>query len=136
MKVENAVLPRGEQLQALLAAKADGPIVMLNLLKFHPRARYEDGDHGLTGAEAYGLYGVEVTKLVLKLGGRMIYFGPAEAVTIGDVTPNWNSVALVEYPSRAAFVQMAMSPEMEKIAHHRKAGLEGQLLIQCPATPK
>jgi hypothetical protein len=31
---------------------------------------------------------------------------------------------------------MAMSPEMEKIAHHRKAGLEGQLLIQCPATPK
>jgi hypothetical protein len=37
----------------------------------------------------------------------------------------------MEYPSRAAFVEIATSPEVQEIGRHRKAGLAGQLLIQC-----
>jgi hypothetical protein len=37
----------------------------------------------------------------------------------------------MEYPSRAAFVEIATSPEVAAIGIHRKAGLKGQLLIQC-----
>ena len=37
--------------------------------------------------------------------------------------------ALVEYPSRKAFVEIAMSPEVAAIGVHRAAGLEGQWLL-------
>jgi hypothetical protein len=39
-------------------------------------------------------------------------------------------VALAEYPSLAAFRTMALSPEMQAIEHHRKAGLAGQLNVR------
>ncbi|WP_341711397.1 DUF1330 domain-containing protein [Erythrobacter sp.] len=42
-------------------------------------------------------------------------------------------VALVEYPSLEAFRPMMMSPEYQKIAVHRRAGLEGQLNIRAKA---
>lgn len=49
----------------------DGPFVMVNPLKFKPRAEYADGSDGhLTGREAYARYGVEVAK-VETLGAGM-----------------------------------------------------------------
>lgn len=130
MKVENAVFPSPEQGAAFFGGAEDGPFVMVNLLKFKPRAEYEDGDHGLTGAEAYALYGAEVSKLVIGLGGRIRYNGAVTDLMIGGVEELWDMVALAEYPSLAAFRQMAMSPQMHAIEHHRKAGLAGQLNIK------
>jgi hypothetical protein len=52
MLVENRVHPDAEQVAALQRAGADGPIVMLNLLKFRARAAYPDAVHreaGLAG---------------------------------------------------------------------------------------
>jgi hypothetical protein len=49
---------------------------------------------------------------------------------IGEVEELWDAVALAEYPSLAAFRDMAMSPAMHAIEHHRKAGLAGQLNIR------
>ena len=42
-------------------------------------------------------------------------------------------MALAEYPSLAAFRAMAMSEDMGRIDHHRKAGLAGQLNIRTKA---
>ena len=64
MKVVNHVFPPQEQAMAFFGAAEDGPFVMVNLLKFKDRAEYEDGDRGLTGRQAYALYGEEVSKLV------------------------------------------------------------------------
>ena len=47
----------------------------------------------------------------------------------------WDAVALAEYPSLAAFQTMALSPEMQAIEHHRKAGLAGQLNIRTRPGP-
>jgi hypothetical protein len=48
---------------------------------------------------------------------------------------DWDVVALVEYPSRKAFLEMAMSEEMRKAHHHREGGLEATVLLACrPAT--
>jgi uncharacterized protein (DUF1330 family) len=104
---------------------------MVNLLKFKPKAEYEDGsDAHLSGAEAYARYGEEVRKLVEALGGTFRYAGRVTDLMIGEVEELWDVVALMEYPSLAAFRQMAMSPEMHAIEHHRKAGLAGQLNIK------
>ena len=56
MKVENRVIPTQEQMAGFLAPGPEGPINMLNLLKFRDKASYEDGrETQLTGAEAYAI---------------------------------------------------------------------------------
>jgi uncharacterized protein (DUF1330 family) len=131
MDVLNAVMPDMAQAQAFFGAPEDGPFVMVNLLKFKPRAEYDDGsDAHLTGAEAYARYGEAVRKLVEGLGGRVRYSGQVAGLLLGQVEELWDMVALAEYPSLAAFRSMAMSAEMQAIEHHRKAGLAGQLNIR------
>jgi hypothetical protein len=44
--------------------------------------------------------------------------------------------ALVEYPSRKAFVEIATSPEVARIGVHRAAGLEGQWLLATTTRPR
>ncbi|MDO8378535.1 DUF1330 domain-containing protein [Phenylobacterium sp.] len=131
MNVVNAVLPPMTQAMEFFGAPEDGPFVMVNLLKFKPQAEYPDGaDAHLTGREAYARYGEEVAKLVEGLGGKIHYSGEVTGLMIGEVEDLWDMVALAEYPSLAAFREMAMSPAMHAIEHHRAAGLAGQLNIK------
>lgn len=131
MNVENAVYPKGEQLTETVTKGVNTPIVMLNLLKFKPKAEYKDGratsDDGRT---AYNRYGADMLKYVEANGGRVLFMGEAKSLVIGEVDEMWDVVALVEYPSSEAFVKIAMSPEVAKFGVHREAGLAGQLLIQ------
>lgn len=112
----NAMQPTPEQMQAFVALPDDGPIVMLNLLKFKP-----DG-----GQAEYMKYSAAVLPMVVKLGGKVLFMGRGHFSLIGS--GNWDAVALVQYPSKAAFIQMTSSPEYQAIHHHRDAGLEGQVL--------
>ncbi len=133
MKFENSLRPSDEQLKSFFARAGtgqDGPVVMVNLLKFRERAAYPDGrDAHLSGQEAYMRYGIEVAKLVSKLGGRMVFGGTVDGLMLGECEELWDHVALVEYPSRAAFMEMIMSPDYHAIEVHREAGLAGQLNI-------
>jgi len=134
MNVENRVYPDPEQL-AQMSRPGDGPIVMVNLLKFRDKARYPDGrDAELSGREAYHRYGVEVTKMLEALGGRVLFVGDVRSLSLGHVESLWDEVALAEYPSREAFLRMLTSREMRDIAVHREAGLEGQLNIETTPT--
>ena len=131
MQVVNQVMPPMEQALAFFGAAEDGPFVMVNLLKFKPRAEYADGtDSHLTGAQAYARYGEAVRKLVEGLGGKVRYSGEVTGLLLGEVEELWDAVALAEYPSLAAFREMALSGAMQAIEHHRKAGLAGQLNIR------
>ena len=57
MNVENAVYPTSDQLRGLASQTAEGPIVMVNLLKFRGKAVYQDGrSDNISGAEAYMRY--------------------------------------------------------------------------------
>ncbi len=131
MEVVNQVVPTMERAMEFFDGVEDGPFVMVNLLKYKPHAEYEDGsDAHLTGAEAYARYGEAVREMVAALGGRIRYSSTVTGLMLGEVEELWDAVALAEYPSLAAFRQMAMSPEMHAIEHHRKAGLAGQLNIR------
>jgi uncharacterized protein (DUF1330 family) len=126
--------PRPDQLQTFLERKPVGPVYMLNLLKFKEKAEYEDGrDTDLSGAEAYGLYGVGVSKIINSLGGSFEFAGKANALVIGDGELEWNSVAIVKYPRFEDFVQMTQSAEYQELHVHRDAGLDHQVLINCLA---
>ena len=133
-----ATQPRPEQLAAFAAgAPEQGPLHMLNLLAFKDRAVYSDGrECDLSGEEAYALYAQGVIPLVEKLGGRALYYGAANTLLIGDGDLEWDAVAIIEYPSLAAFQQMTQSEEYARVHVHREAGLAHQLLIHClPKAP-
>ena len=135
MNVENAVYPTMEQIAELSRGDSGQPIVMLNLLRFRAMAQYEDGRaSALTGRDAYMLYGARMQQIVAREGGRMLFAGEIQGLTIGTVGEIWDAVALVEYPSAAAFACVALSPEVAEIGVHRTAGLEGQLLIRIAQT--
>jgi uncharacterized protein (DUF1330 family) len=127
MKVENQVRPGPDNIRAFLAGKAE-PVVMLNLLKFKPRADYADGrPTQLTGREAYALYAAGMRPLVEAAGGRFLFGGEIESLLLGEVEDLWDVVGLVEYPSPSSLVEIAASPAFAEIEQHREAGLAGQL---------
>ena len=131
MIVENAVYPKGEQLTKTLGAGSNGPIVMLNLLRFKEKAQYKDGGgESIDGRTAYNRYGDEMRAFIESHGARILFVGEVRSLVIGHVGDLWDAVALVEYPSSEAFVKIAMSPDVAKFGVHREAGLAGQLLIQ------
>jgi uncharacterized protein (DUF1330 family) len=130
MKVENAVYPTADGIQALSRDASPTKIAMLNLLKFREKALYKDGrNDNISGREAYMRYANAMTKIVEREGGRILFSGRIAGLVIGDVEEMWDVAAIMEYPSRAAFQRIVTLPEVQEIGVHREAGLEGQLMI-------
>ena len=126
-----AIYPTAAQIEKLLAGPAEGPVVMLNLLRFKPQA---DAPHtGLSGEEAYQRYVDAMGPFVESKGGRILWVGRVDAQVIGTGGEDFHAIGLVEYPSRQAFVAIATDPHVQEIGRHRAAGLESQWLIA--ATP-
>lgn len=122
-----ALYPTADQIQKLIAAPDDGPVVMVNLLRFKPAA---DPPHEkLSGEEAYRLYAERMVRFVESKGGRVIWSGRLDAQVIGEGADVFHMVGLVEYPSRKAFAEIATDPYVQEIGAHRASGLEGQWLL-------
>lgn len=129
-----AIYPTAEQMQELMKGPADTPVVMVNLLRFKPKADASEGD--ASGQEAYARYGAKMREFVESKGGRFIWAGRVDSQVIGEGGEEFDVVALVEYPSRAEFIKIATDPYVEKdIGKHRAAGLEMQWLIATTETP-
>ena len=106
MEVINRVLPNGEQMAGFLKDPEEGPIYMVNLLKFKAQAEYADGRAtSLTGQEAYGLYAEGVQKLLEAVGGSVTFAGEVSRLTLGEVEELWDEVAIACYPTRGAMLQ-------------------------------
>lgn len=131
MKYSNALYPNEEQIKGLLEAGPEGPIAMLNLLKFKPRAEYEDGrETTLTGREACELYEDGVGKILGEIGGYLGFTSDVERLMLGEVEELWDAVAIAVWPSRQAMFEVLQSESFQAISVHRAAGLAGQLNIE------
>ncbi|MBU6329115.1 MAG: DUF1330 domain-containing protein [Acidobacteria bacterium] len=129
---EATIEPTAEQMKALFAAPDDGPVVMVNLLRYLDTA--SDGS-GRTGREAYNDYSAAVLPMVASRGGAIVYFGTAAPSVIGPEAEQWNDVVLVMYPSRAAFIDMTTSEEYVAVMGHRTAALADSRLIPTTQLP-
>ena len=131
MQVVNKVYPNKEQIKGFMEPVSEGPICMVNLLKFKEKAEYEDGrDTDLTGREAYALYEEGVKKLLQEIGGGIGFEGDVERLALGEVEELWDVVALAVWPSRGAMFEVMQSPDMQAISVHRSAGLAGQINLE------
>ncbi len=130
MEVKNSLSPTEDQVKGFFEP-ADGPIYMVNLLKFREKAEYEDGRKtDLTGAEAYALYGSAVSEILKELGGGAMFSGQVERLMLGEVEELWDNISIATYPSRQAMIDMIQSEKYQAIHVHRDAGLAGQLNIE------
>lgn len=133
----NEVMPSTpEQIAAMQEAGPEGPIYMVNLLKFKERAEYADGrETDLTGREAYQLYGQAVSRIIQDYGGHVVFAADVTHLSLGQVDDLWDEVAIACYPSRRELLAMSTSDAWREAAVHRQAGLEGQLNIETVLFP-
>ncbi len=113
MEVINEVWPTDpERARAMLEDATDGPIYMINLLKFKQKAEYADGrETELSGQEAYRIYAAEVAAHLSKVGGKPVIGGQVTALRLGVVEELWDVVAIAMYPNRKAMLTMITSPD-------------------------
>jgi uncharacterized protein (DUF1330 family) len=128
--------PSPEQLAHFLGhADVEKPIVMLNLLRFRARTQYPPGTDAAacSGREAYARYAAVALAKVAEVGGRLVWMASADASLIGPDGEVWDEVALVEYPSRQAFLRMIEMPDYQAAVVHRSAALADSRLIPTEA---
>ena len=128
-----AIYPSSQQIEERLAGPADRAVVMLNLLRFKPRA--DAPDEGVSGEEAYRRYVVPMEEFIRARGARVLWVGRVDGQVIGTGGEQFHMIALVEYPSRQAFVAIATDPQVAAFGVHRTAGLESQWLLAATADP-
>jgi len=122
-----AQYPTGDTIKEFMTGPAETPVVMLNLLSFKQDA---DGDNvGISGQDAYFKYASKMTEIVEANGGRLIWSGRVDSMVIGESNADFQMVALMEYPNRAAFLEITSSVEVQEIAQDRMDGLAGQWLV-------
>ena len=106
----------------------DEPLYMLNLLKFRDEAQPGAGVDGLSGQDAYNVYGKKFSELNPRFGGTAIWMGKAWHTVIGP--EDWDIVILVRYPSRKLFLEMIEDPSYQAISPIRSAALGDSRLVE------
>ena len=127
--------PTEEQMAAFLKGDREEAVMMVNLLAFYDRAIYPpDSDFPpCSGREAYMKYGAHAQEKLESIGGRIFFSAPCQHTTIGR-DEGWDMIAIAYYPSRRAFIDLAVAMgEHAEAITHRRAGLKKTIVIQTPA---
>ncbi len=104
----------------------DGPIFMVNFMKYRARATYDaGGDRGMTGREADDQYAP--LDILADIGALVVFFGDVEPA--GD----WDRVGIVRYPTRRSFIAMQSRGDFQARHVHKAAGMERTIV--CGALP-
>jgi len=114
-------------IRGLKEMEHQGPIVMVNLMRFRERSLDGDG----SGWDAYLRYSALTVPMIKARGGTLLWTGDAKAVALGVEAGNqWDYLALVYYPDVAAFIDMMTSADYEaRCDRHRTNGCEEHVII-------
>ena len=114
-------------IRGLKELEHQGSIVMVNLMRFHERSLDGDG----SGWDAYLRYSALTVPMIKARGGTLLWTGNAQAVALGPQDGNvWDYLALVYYPSVAAFIDMMTSADYETESDpHRVNGCAEHVII-------
>lgn len=126
--------PTEESGRAFFTRGIEGPVVMLNLLRYRETADYSATpelapDEPITGEAAYRLYMEHTLPHLEKSGGRLLFFGRGGHFLIGPSGERWDAAMLVEQASPAAFMEFASNAGYLAGIGHRTAALEDSRLL-------
>ena len=111
-----------------------GPVTMLNLLRFRRVADYSQAPHlappePVSGRDAYDRYVAETLPLLSARGGSIVWQGSGGHFLIGPVEERWDLAMLVRHESLQALMDMADDPAFQAVIGHRTAALEDSRLL-------
>lgn len=123
---------------AFFGSPDEGPVVMLNLLRFRDAADYSHApalapQGVITGREAYARYMRELQPLLEASGGEVLFSGTSTHFLIGPQDESWDYVLLVRQASKASFLAFARDPEAQRITAHRNAAISDSRLLPITA---
>jgi uncharacterized protein (DUF1330 family) len=136
-KLNPATGPVPETIEVLRKHDQVTPFYMMNLNRYYARAQYEGGqDRNLTGERAYNRYGIRIIPYLISVGGYPDFMGRVVGTFVGGedsrLHDDWSEFAMVYYPSRCAFLNMATHAPVKGV-HHRDAGLARAVLMPSTA---
>ena len=107
------------------------PIVMVNLVRFREHSLAGDG----SGWDAYSRYSKADMPLLRKVGGTVLWAGRVTAMAFGVADAGrWDWIVLVQYPSKAAFLEMMTSADYARINTDRENGVEDHVILAADET--
>lgn len=131
-----AFQPTADQFRAFRDDPYDGPIAQVNILKFRVKAEYKPGDpeYGKDepGCVAYQRYADAFGIAATEAGGKCLLMGEVERYFIGQ--GDWDSVMVMFFPNRKAFIATLNHPAYKDMHRHRDAGLLCQELLTTRPT--
>ncbi len=108
-------------------AEDDGPIWMVNFMRYKERADYGQGeDAGLSGRQADDRYAP--TEVLAAIGAEVAYFGDVVGPD-GGPDPDWHRMAVVRYPTRRSFIDMQSRKDFREKRTHKDAGMDFTLIM-------
>ena len=108
----------------------DGPIYMVNLMKYHEVAQYDDGsgvEKEISGKEADDRY--NPTPILGKIGATVVFYGDVVSNHIGN--EDWDRIGIVRYATRKSFIDMQSRPDFGEKHVHKAAGMARTTLVCC-----
>lgn len=109
----------------------DGPVVMVNLVRF--RTQSLDGNG--TGWDAYARYSKADMPLLKRVGGTILWAGNVAGAALGDLGgARWDWVVVVHYPSASAFLSMMTSSEYQLANVDRENAVEDHVILAANET--
>ena len=115
---------------ATRAPEDDGPIYMVNLMKYHEVAQYTDDagvDKPISGREADDRY--NPTSILAKIGATIVFVGDVVGNHVGS--EDWDRIAIVRYATRKSFIDMQTRKDFGEKHVHKAAGMQRTIIVCC-----
>ncbi len=114
---------------ATTPADEDGPVYMVNLMKYREKADYTDGTElNISGREADDLY-APIGPLAA-IGASMVFLAEVDTQLLGDA-PMWDRIAVVRYPTGRSFIDMQSRTDFKEKHVHKEAGMAETIVMGC-----
>ena len=126
--------PTREAGAALVRRGIEGPVEMLNMLRFREVADYSRSpelapDEPISGEAAYALYSAATLPHVHAAGAAVVWVADGSGPLIGDPDERWDRVLVVRYPDVDTFLSMTTNEGYLRTVGHRTAALEDSRLF-------
>ena len=115
---------------ATRAPEDDGPIYMVNLMKYHEVAQYTQDagvEKPISGREADDRY--NPASILAKIGATIVFVGDVVSNRQGD--EDWDRIAIVRYATRKSFIDMQSRRDFSDKHVHKAAGMQRTIIVCC-----
>jgi len=108
----------------------DGPIYMVNLMKYREVAAYDASTPDsptISGREADDRY--NPSSILNQIGASIIFV--ADVVSSDRGIGDWDRIAVVRYPTRRSFIEMQTRKDFGEKHQHKAAGMSRTIIACC-----